>query len=95
LDEIIETVRQKNNLQHITISKQCIKQHKPEKNTIVVNYHSGHSSPLADIEQDRVSVMIQMAQLRQCVAPTQSIQLINGMLKGTDAQRKLIAWKRK
>merc|ERR1740124_363519 len=74
LDEIIETVKQKNNLQHITISKQCIKQHlKPEQNTIVVNYHSGHSSPLADIEQDVVSVMIQMARLRQCVTPSQAI----------------------
>jgi len=60
-----------------------------------VNSHSGHSSPLADVEQDVVSVMIQMAQLRQCVTPSQAIQLINEMIKGTDAQRNLIAWKRK
>ena len=96
LDEIIETVKQKNNLQHITISKQCIRQRlKPEQNAIVVNSHPGHSPPLADIEQDVVLVMIQMAQLRQCVTPSQAIQLINGMIKGTDAQRRLIAWKRK
>jgi len=50
---------------------------------------------LADIEQDVVSVMIQMARLHQCVTPSQAIQLIHGMIKGTDAQRKLISWKRK
>ena len=75
--EIIGTVLRKNNLQHITISKQCIRQRlKPDHNAIVVNSHPGHSSPLAGMEQDVISVMIQMARLRQCITPSQAIQLI-------------------
>ena len=97
LDELIKSVKQKNNLpDDLTISKQSIRQRlKPSQNLVVVNSHPGHTSPLADIEQDVVNIMIQMARLRQCVTPTQAIQLINAVIKGTTAQKKLESWKEK
>ena len=36
-----------------------------------------------------------MARLRQCVTPSQAIQLINGMIKDTNTQKKLVVWKEK
>ena len=97
LDELIKSVKQKNNLpDDLTISKQSIRQRlKPSQNLVVVNSHPGHTSPLADIEQDVVNIMMQMARLRQCVTPTQAIQLINAVIKGTTAQKKLESWKEK
>ena len=87
--EMIKSVKQKSNSQHIIVLKRCIRQRlELEKITIVANSYPGHSSPLADIEQDVVLVLIQVAQLCKCVTPSRAIYLINVIIKVTNTLRK-------
>ena len=95
LEGIIQSVKKKNKLKDsFAVSKSTIHQ-RLKNNLIVLNSHPGHTSPLAEIESDVVEVLIQMARLRQCVTPSQAVQLINSMISGTAVQRKLIEWKKK
>ena len=66
------------------------------KQTVVVNTpHSGLTSPLISIEPQIVAILIQMAQIRQCLNPSEAVQLINSLIKGTQLQQDLIKWKMK
>ena len=57
--------------------------------------HAGHTSSLLRIKPEIVSVLIQMAWIRQSLAPSQSIHLINSMINSTPIQRELMAFKEK
>ena len=57
--------------------------------------HGGHTTPLQRIEPEIVSVLIQMARIRQSLTPSQAIQLINSMIVGTSVQRELVKFKDK
>ena len=93
--EIIDLVSKRNKLgDDIKITPACIRQ-RLKKNMVVTARHPGHVSPLINIEPQVIKVITQMARLRQCLTPSQAVQLINSMIEGTDAQKKLIAWKKR
>ena len=95
LDEIIEESKSRNGLpEDLTINKNLIRQRM--KQTVVVNTpHSGLTSPLISIEPLIVGILIQMAQIRQCLTPSEAVQLINSLIKDTQLQQDLIKWKMK
>lgn len=53
----------------------------------------GDVTPLADIEDTVVSIIIKMARIRQSLTPSKGLKLVNDMIEGTDTQTKLIKWK--
>ena len=97
LDEIISEVKKRNGLpDDYVINKSTIRQRlKKKQNLMVYVDHPGHASPLSQIEPEIVAVLIQMAQIRQCLTPSQAIHLINSMIKGTPIQKELIQFKEK
>ena len=56
--------------------------------------HPGTTSPLSSIEAQVVQILIQMAQIRQCLAPIEVVQLVNSLINGTQVQKDLIAFKK-
>ena len=58
----------------------------------IVN-HPGHMSPLAEIKSEVASVITHTVRLRQCLTPSQAVQLVNSVINGTATQNKLINWK--
>ena len=65
----------------------------PQKSMVVIAPHPDHVLPLIKIEPQVIKVITQVARLRLCLTPSQAVQLINSMIEGTDAQKKLIEWK--
>ena len=61
------------------------------RNCLVVN-QLGTLSPLASIEIAVVGIIIQMAQIRQILAPSKGLKLVNDIIRGTNIQADLIKW---
>lgn len=59
-----------------------------------IAHPKGQISPLLPIEPTIVSVIIQLARIRQCINPTQVISLINSMIKDSPVQDDLIKFKK-
>ena len=57
-------------------------------------FNRGHTTPLLDMEPVFVSTIKQMCQIRQCLTPPQGIDLVNSMIDGTEAQEKLVKFKK-
>jgi hypothetical protein len=57
--------------------------------------HPGTSSPLEGAEEAVVQILIQMGNIRQPLTATEGLQLMNGLIKNQDLQRKLIDFKLK
>ena len=95
LNEIIQKVKSKNDLlDDVPVSKSMI--HQRTKGAAVVEVtHPGTTSPLSSIEAQVVQILIQMAQIRQCLAPIEVVQLVNSLINGTQVQKDLIALKNK
>ena len=53
------------------------------------------TSPLIDLEHTLISIIIQMARIRQCLTPSKGIRLVNSMIDGTADQVSLVQWKDK
>ena len=68
------------------------------KHDKLFTFHCVYTTPLLNMEQGFVSTikkqMSQMCQIRQCLNPPQGIELVNIMIDGTEAQKKLIEFKK-
>ena len=96
LGRIIAEVKVRNNLLDDTIIKSsCIRSRVKKQRTSVLQSHPGTPSPLLAYEMEFVSVLIQMARMRESLSPTESMSLINDVIKGTQAQIDLVHWKKK
>ena len=51
-------------------------------------------SPLLRIEPIIVSIIVQMARMRQCLTPSKGLLLVNSLISGTKIQQDLMEWKR-
>ena len=60
---------------------------------VVNTLHSGLTFPLISFEPQIVAILVQMAQIRQCLTPSEAVQLINSLIRGTQLQQGLIKWK--
>ena len=54
----------------------------------------GQVSPLLKIEPAIVSIIVQMARMRQCLNPSKGLLLVNSLIRGTKIQEELIEWKK-
>ena len=56
---------------------------------------AGIKSPLLALEPTIVSIIIQMARIRQCLTPSRGIRLVNALIDGTQHQKEFTDWKAK
>ena len=94
LAEIIYCVKKKRGIDDAIIPSSTIRQRVFRKSTEIF-HHSGHVSPLLEIEDTIVELVIQMARIRECLTPLLGVSLVNSLIKDCPIQRKLIEWKRK
>ena len=66
-----------------------------EKKLRIINLHPGTASPLQKYEGEFVSTIVQMAKMCKSLSPSESISLIDSMIKCTNAEPELVKWKRK
>ena len=92
LQKIIDTVSKKRSLpDEITISSDTIRRRVSRKSHFVTQ--RGVCTPLECIELMIVTIIIQMARIRQCLSPSKGLRLVNAVINGTDAQEDLKKWK--
>ena len=64
-------------IKHQTICRRIVRQ------KLFHTHRGGHRSPLEEIEHIAVSIMIQMARIRQPLSPSKGLSLINNLISGT------------
>ena len=76
-------------IKHQTICQHIVRQ------KLFHTHRGGHRSPLEEIEHIAVSIMIQMARIRQPLSPSKGLSLINNLISGTEYEDRLVKWKQK
>ena len=59
------------------------------------NSRNGLGSPLKDVENEIVNLLMSLSQSRYSVTPAKGVNLINSLISGTEHQEKLIQYKKK
>ena len=54
----------------------------------------GQVSQLERIEPIIVNIIVQLAQMRQCLTPNKELILVNSLIAGTRIQSELVQWKK-
>ena len=92
LQTIINQIVKKRKLPNeVSINIDTIRRRVSRKSHFVTQ--TGVSTPLACLEEIIVTIVIQMARIRQCLSPSKGLRLVNSVIAGTDAQADLIKWK--
>jgi len=93
LSELIERMKRERGadfeIKQHTIRRRIIRQ------KLFHTHRGGHRSPLEEIEHVAVSIMIQMARIRQPLTPSKGLSLINNLISGTEYEDRLVKWKQK
>ena len=79
----------------VKISPEAIRKRDQRKS--LENHHlaGGQESPLEKIEPLIISIIVQMARMRQSLNPSKGLLLINSLIHGTKIQDELVNWKGK
>mmetsp|Transcript_12989 Transcript_12989/g.15242 ORF Transcript_12989/g.15242 Transcript_12989/m.15242 type:complete len:125 (-) Transcript_12989:809-1183(-) len=85
IDEIITNTKQKNLLPAECVIDKCMIRQRQKRNVFVLNPHAGHSSPLSSAEPDIIATLIQMDKMRHSLTPSQSLKLINSMIRDSSS----------
>mmetsp|Transcript_49093 Transcript_49093/g.72938 ORF Transcript_49093/g.72938 Transcript_49093/m.72938 type:complete len:297 (-) Transcript_49093:74-964(-) len=94
LDEIIEEVKKNRGLTSSTISKKMIRSRAEKGNTTVL-HPPGWETPLSSIEPKLVAAIRDLRRIGKCLTVSQGLLLANSILEGTEAQKKLIEYKKR
>ena len=96
LKEMIENHKKRNNLMDVNIPEVTIRM-RAQRHTSVIHHtnHGGLQSPLVEIDEDIVKIILMMARIRQCLTPSTGLALVNSLIDKQPIQQKLIAWKKK
>ena len=94
LKQIIKQVKNEFNVNNAEISPSAIRQRFYRKRE-VCHHVAGHISPLERIESSVIAIVIHMARIRQSLCPSEGLRLVNSLIKDTDIQNELVAWKQK
>ena len=96
LKKIIAEVAKKNNVNANDVSLLAIKR-RVDRQSLECHHLAGGGqvSPLAVIEPIVVGIILQMAQIRQCLNPSKGLALVNSIIEGTKVQDDLKKWKQK
>ena len=93
LNELIDRMKRERGadfeIKHQTIRRRILRQ------KMFHTHRGGHRSPLEEIEHVAVSIMIQMARIRQPLTPSKGLSLINNLISGTEYEDRLVKWKQK
>ena len=98
LDEIIELTRKKLKLPNdFSVSRHLIRWRTNNASDLVVKSGkgSGQKSPLLEVEDQFVSIVIQMARIGDPLTPMKALALFNDLIAGTSVQEKLKNFKLK
>ena len=89
LDKIIADVSKKRNLaERFVVTKDSIR--KRIKRGSLTTYSRGPVSPLESLETVIVTLLIQMARIRQCLTPACDISLINSLISESELSKDLV-----
>ena len=61
----------------------------------IATYSRGNKSPLESIKTIIVTILIQMARIRQCLTPSCRISLVNSLISDSELSKDLVVWKKK
>jgi len=96
LKEIIETNKIRNELRDLNIPEVTIRMRTQRCSSVMkLSNHGGLSSPLLEIDDAVVEIILLMARIRQCLTPSTGLALVNSLIDKQPIQEKLIAWKKK
>ena len=95
LKQIIERHKNKNNLTHVDIPEITIRKRVQQNSVIQYTDHGGLQSPLLEIDDTVVKIILLMARICQCLTPSTGLALVNSLIDNQPIQQKLIAWKKK
>ena len=56
--------------------------------------HRGVKSPLHSVEESICEILIEIGKIRQPLSVIESIELVNSLIKGSDVEEELIAFKK-
>ena len=93
LSTIIDDVKAQRGIDDMILP--CAIRKRVERNSLVSRHLAGGQvSPLLRIEPIIVSIIVQMARMRQCLTPSKGLLLVNSLISGTKIQQDLVEWKR-
>jgi hypothetical protein len=93
LDELIKEKSEEYQLTDITISKSLIRQ-RVKRNKAICQPHSGTKTPMAPVEKYIVTLMEQMAKMRQPLNISEGLSLANSLIEGTEWEDVVVEFKR-
>ena len=94
LEKLINEVKKKRNIED-NISLLAIRKRVQRNSLESRHLAGGQVSPLLKIEPVIVSIIVQMARMRQCLNPSKGLLLVNSLIRGTKIKQELIEWKQK
>jgi hypothetical protein len=93
LQDLIDQKISESELTSVEVSKSCIRQ-RIQKNIIHAN-HCGTTSPMAPVEAYIVSLMQQLAKMRQPLNVSEGLSLANALVEGSEWEEIIINFKSK
>ncbi len=93
LDELIKEKSEEYQLTDITISKSLIQQ-RVKRNKAICQPHSGTKPPMPPVEKYIVTLMEQMAKMRQPLNISEGLSLANLLIEGTEWEDVVVEFKR-
>ena len=94
LDSLIKQKTEESGLTGVTIKKKSIQQRVYRKRLLVAR-HPGTESPMKPIEAYIVSMLNQMAKMRQPLCVSEGLALANALIEGTEWEQRLLDFKTK
>ncbi len=91
LDSLIKQKTEESGLSGVTIKKKSIQQRVYRKRLLVAR-HPGTESPMKPIEAYIVSMLNQMAKMRQPLCVSEGLALANALIEGTKWEQRLLVW---
>ena len=94
LDDFIEQKTKESGLTDVKIKKKSVQQRVYRKRLLVAR-HPGPTSPMKPVEEYIVSILNQMANMRQALCVSEGLALANALIEGTEWEKKVIEFKKK
>jgi hypothetical protein len=94
LDDLINSKKQEHGLTDVEVKKKAIQMRTYRKRLLVAR-HPGPSSPMKPVEDYIVSILNQMAHMRQSLCVSEGLALANALIEGTEWEEKVVEFKKK
>ena len=95
LKQIIQKHKERCDLRDVNVPEITIRMRSVRKKPVTNAGHGGLVSPLIEIDDVVVKMILMMARIRQCLTPSTGLALVNSLIDKQPIQDKSIAWKQK